>query len=364
MRGAIVLVLVLLGAGPATAFDLPWSHAPAPEATAPRPVVSVILADTPATRRDFPGVVTAGSEVALGFQTLGRLSARPVEVGDLVATGDVLAELTPDDLQDNVRAARAAVDAAEVIAQTARSTAERTRDLSVRNVAPVAQLEQAERGQRAAEAGLAQALSELARAEDAEGFARLVAPFDGVISAVHENPGAVVSAGTPIVTLSNTESREAVIDLPEAALPFARRGTTMMIWQEASPDIRSTGQVSRIEPLADAATRTRRVWVTIDRPGGFRLNTLIRAQRSGDDGLILRLPVTALIAGKGNAPAVWVVQRPDGAPATVERRAVTTGTVYDGVADIASGLSAGEEVVIRGVNSLKDGQSVGRSVAP
>ncbi|MFD1796679.1 efflux RND transporter periplasmic adaptor subunit [Paracoccus aurantiacus] len=359
-----IAALTLCVSLPAAAIELPWTakQEEAPELP-PRPVVTAIASDLPSALRSFPGVVEAGTEVELGFQTLGRLSMRPVDVGDDVETGDLLAELTPDDLQDNVRAARSAVDAAEVTLETAQATAERTRDLAKRSVATRAQLEQAERGLKAAEAGLAQAQSELARAEDAEGFARLLAPFSGVISAVSETPGAVVSAGTPIVTLSDVNTREAVIDLPEAVLSAMPVGTDVDIWLESDDRTRSTGQIIRIEAVADAATRTRRVHMSMDNPDNFRLGSLIRAQRGGERDMLLALPDSA-IAGTKEDPRIWIVSRqPDGS-ATVELRPVTIGLRVNGLAAVASGLKVGEEVVVRGVHSLKDGQAVGERVEP
>lgn len=359
----LALGTTLAAVTPVLAFELPWSHQEEPAVdTPPRPVVSMIVEDLPSERRTFPGVVLAGSEVELGFQTLGRLSSRPVEVGDIVETGDVLAELTPDDLQDNVRAARAAVEAAEVTLETARLTEQRARDLTERRVATQAQLEQAERSLRAAEAGLDQARSELVRAEDAEGFARLAAPFDGVVSAVFENPGAIVSAGAPIVTLSDVITREAVIDLPEAAISGNPVGTRVMIWLESDPETRTMGEVSRIDPIADLATRTRRLHLTMEDAGNFRLNALIRAQRADQAGTRLTIPAVAL-GGSDAAPVVWVVAR-DGEKATVSARPVTVLARVDDEIEIGAGISVGEELVIRGVHSLQDGQPVGRRVDP
>lgn len=359
----LAALLITLAAQPAAAFDLPWSNHPeeAP-VLPPRPVVSMILQDLPSERPSYPGVVVAGVEVDLGFSTLGRLSARPVDVGDKVKTGDILAELTPDDLQDNVRAARAAVKTAEVTLQTAQTTEARVRDLHDRKVATQAELEQAERGLRAAEAGLDQAQSELVRAEDAEGFARLAAPFDGVVSSVYENAGAVVDAGTPVLKLSDDVTREAVIDLPESAVVGQPVGTEVTIWLESDPGTVSSGRVTRIEPLADAATRTRRLHLTMDNAGDFRLNALVRAQRADAPGAVLTLPLTA-IAGSEDAPAVWVVTR-DGDKATVSERAVTIAAKIGQQVQIATGIQPGEEVVIRGVHSLSEGQNVGRKVEP
>ncbi|WBU63980.1 efflux RND transporter periplasmic adaptor subunit [Paracoccus aerodenitrificans] len=363
MRHALLVLPFLYMPFPGSAFEFPWAEeAEATVQTSPRPVVSVILQDIPSQRRSFPGVVVAGTEVQLGFQTLGRLAARPVDVGDRVKMGDVLAELKPDDLRANVRAAQSAVEAAEVTLETARSEAERTRDLASRNVSSRAVLEQAERRLKAAEAGMAQARSELARAEDAAGFARLVAPFDGVVSAVFENAGAVVGAGTPVLTLSDVATREAIIDLPAPALSALPVGTAMSIWLESDPATRCPGRITRIEPVADAATRTRRVHVAMENAEDFRLNALIRAQYAGDAGTILTVPPSA-IAGSEDDSYVWVVNR-QGDRANVSRRNVVTGARMDDIVEIAEGIQPGEEIIIRGVHSLEDGQVVGRRVAP
>lgn len=362
--GPLGLLFLVLVVGPVSAFDLPWSggdKAKAPQMP-PRPVVSMIVEDIPSERPSFPGVVVAGVEVDLGFSTLGRLSSRPGDVGDRVKTGDVLAELTPDDLQDNVRAARAALETAEVTLETARTTDARVRDLVKRKVAPQTQLEQAERSLKSAEAGLEQAKSELARAEDAEGFARLAAPFDGVISAVYANAGAVVDAGTPVLKLSDDVTSEAVIDLPESAVVGQPVGTEVTIWLESDPHTFSSGRVSRIDPLADTATRTRRLHLTLDDSSNFRLNALIRAQRADAPGAVLSIPQVA-IAGSDQSPTVWVVTR-DGETATVAERPVQIAATIGREAQIASGIEAGEEIVIRGVHSLTEGQAVGRRVEP
>ncbi len=154
MRKALipaVLILVAL-AGGAASFTLPWQKPKVEAAAAPRPVVSILVSDTQAAGHSIPGVIAARIEVALGFQTLGRVTARNVDIGDVVRQGEVLATLNPDDLQGDVRTAQAAVEAAQVELRTARATAERTRSLVQRNVASTAQLEQAERTLAAAQA--------------------------------------------------------------------------------------------------------------------------------------------------------------------------------------------------------------------
>ncbi|GLK66346.1 MULTISPECIES: efflux RND transporter periplasmic adaptor subunit [Paracoccus] len=352
-------------AGEVAAFSLPWQKTQLQPDTAPRPVASILVSDDEGSGHSVPGVITARIEVMLGFQTLGRVTARNVDIGDIVKQGQVLATLDPDDLQGDVRAAEAAAEAAEVELSTALATAERTRALAQRNVATAAQLEQAERALATAQAARQQTRSELIRARDAEGFTVMRAPFDGVISEVFANAGAVVSAGEPVVRLSTQDGIEAMIDLPDAVLSGIRTGDPYEVWSEREPDRILTATVEQIEPVADAVTRTRRIHLELQEDADLRLGALVRARPAGAGASRLVLPETAILERDG-ASHVWVVTRQNNTgEGTVSLRAIkTVGPPLNGYVTVASGLSPGEEVVIRGIRSLSEGQAVGRSVTP
>lgn len=359
-----ILLLFGLG-GPAAAVDLPdWlgfgTHAQ--EAGPPRPVVSQIVEDRGEAARWVPGVIASRTQVTMAFQTLGRMVVRSVDLGDRVGEGDVLAELATEDLAATTRAAQAAADSAEVQLSTARTTLDRTQALATRNVASSAQLEQAQRAAALAEAAAEQARSELLRAQDVEGFARMVAPFPGVISAVYEAPGAVVGAGAPIVQLSAEDRREVVIDLPESSLEGLPSDAIFTIWQRGDPDRQIEAMLDRIDPLADRATRTRRLYLTLPGDAPFMLGALVRARFGTAGKPALTVPIVALFDQEGQK-SIWRVVR-DAGTARVEAVAVQTGAEFQGQILISEGLTPGDEVVIRGVNSLNDGQPVGRRVDP
>ncbi|MDF3607867.1 efflux RND transporter periplasmic adaptor subunit [Paracoccus sp. DMF-8] len=355
----------LLLAGPATAFSLPRPKKPVEEQPAPpRPVVTEIVDGRLISARAIPGVIAAEVEVVLGFQTLGRVIERNFDVGDVVRKGDVLAAIDPDDLQGNVVAAEAAVEASSVRLQTAAANAERTRELARRNVASTAQLEQDENALAAAAAAYSQAQSELIRARDAEGFATMTAPFDGIISAVFVNAGAVVSAGQPVMQLSARNELEAVIDLPESALADVRPGDGFQVWSsDIAPPEFIAASVRLTEPLADAATRTRRVHLSLADKGNFRLGTLILARPASDGAQTITVPVTALRM-QDDQPHVWLVGTENGQRAVTLRPVTTAGPVLSGRIAVPEGLALGDEIVTRGVNSLTPGQAVGASVTP
>ncbi|SNR40805.1 efflux RND transporter periplasmic adaptor subunit [Paracoccus sediminis] len=364
MRFAAALIALSIAA-PAHALDLSgWldfsSHA---ENIDPiRPVVSEIVQDRGSDARWIPGVVASRTQVTMAFQTLGRMVSRPVDLGDRVRQGDVLANLAAEDLAATTRAAEAALAAAEVQRDTARLTLERTQALVARNVASAAQLEQAQRAATAAEAGAEQARSALVQARDAQGYARMTAPFAGVVSAVYEAPGSVLGAGTPVLQLSAENRREAVIDLPESALASLPDRAVFTVWQRMDPDRQMRAVLDRIDPVADAATRTRRLYLTLPPDAPFRLGSLVRARLGTASEPALMLSAAAIFRRDG-APHVWRVLRDDGS-ARVEAVPITpAGDFHDRVL-IQDGLAPGDEVVVRGVNSLSDGQPVGPRVRP
>lgn len=364
-RAAAVLALVLASAAPGLALGLPsWLDFTSHAENAPpvRPVVSEIVEDRGMEGRWIPGVVTSRTQVTMAFQTLGRMVSRTVDLGDRVEKGDVLANLAAEDLAATTRAAEAALAAAEVQRDTARLTLERTRALVERNVASAAQLEQAQRAAAAAQAGADQARSALVQARDAQGYASMVAPFSGVVSAVYEAPGSVLGAGTPVLQLSAEDDREAVIDLPEAALAGLPDDAVFTVWQRTDPARQVRAVPDRIDPVADAATRTRRLYLTLPPDAPFRLGALIRARLGTASEPALMVSGAAIFQRDGT-PHVWRVVRSD-REARVEAVPVTPAAEFQGRILIERGLAPGDEVVIRGVNSLADGQLVGPRVQP
>jgi len=366
MKQLVVMAALALAAGPAAALGLPdWlgldTHAEE-VAGPPRPVVSVIIEDQGADARWIPGVVASRTQVQLGFQTLGRMIARPVDLGDQVAEGQLLAQLSTDDLAASTRAARAALDAAEVQQRTAAATLERTEALAARNVASNAQLEQAQQAAVAAAAAVEQARSQLLQAEDAESVARMEAPFAGVVSAIYEAPGAVVGAGAPVLQLSAEDRAEVVIDLPEQALIGLEPGAPFTVWHRNDPTAEVISVLDRIDPIADSATRTRRLYLSLPADAPFRLGALVRARFGTAEAPSLSLPAEALLASDQGS-FVWRVLR-QGDAAHVERVPVEAAAPFRGRVSITSGLEEGQEVVVRGVRSLSSGQAVGRRLEP
>ncbi|SET17835.1 efflux RND transporter periplasmic adaptor subunit [Oceanicella actignis] len=354
LRGACaaaMLALALSGAGARA-----MSQGPAPEQAPPRPVVSVIVGAEAAGRRDFVGAVVARVETDLAFPLSGVVAARPADVGDEVRTGQVLARLDPEALEADVWAARAGVIAAEQELLSAQDARDREAELVARGVESAARLEDAERQLAAARARLEQARAALAQAQDRLDKATLRAPHDGVVTQVFVEPGAAVSAGAPLLRVAAVEEREVVADLTEADLTLFAGDAPASARLAALPEVRTDLRLRRVDPVADPRTRTRRArFAMTDAPPEFRIGALAFVAPPPVKAGPPSIPAEALTRGP-EGPAVWVVAPPE---RRAQLRPVRVGARIDGRVVILSGLSAGEEVVVKGVRSLTEGQRLG-----
>lgn len=329
------------------------------DAEAPPPVRPVLTTRveirTAETFGPFAGTVEPRYQTQAGFRVPGRMVARDVYVGDLVPKGARLAALDPTVLQFAVTRARADVTDAEAQLANASAVEARQRTLFEGGNVTQAALDSAVASRDTAAARLAQAKATLQKANDELGYATLKADVDGVVTAWNAEIGQVVSAGQAVVTLARPDIREAVVDIPDGLMVGITAGTAFTVTLLAAPGITATGKVREIGPLADPATRTRRVRMTLaDPPEAFRLGTTITVALERPTRPRITLPATALLEAE-NRTSVWVVA-PDGK--TVSRRDVAVVARDDDAVTLADGLKAGETVVTAGVHSLKDGQAV------
>ncbi|MBU2980411.1 efflux RND transporter periplasmic adaptor subunit [Lentibacter algarum] len=326
---------------------------------APRPVLSEIVNAQSGERTYFVGTVVARAETDLGFPMNGTIAERPAETGDLVSRGDVLALVDPEDLEADVRAAEAGVSVTTAQLRAARDNENRARELLQRGVDSATRLEDAARGLTSAEAQLEQALATLRRAEDMRSLATLTAPQDGVITQVYHEAGASLTAGQPVVRLAGTSNREIIIDMSEHSVAGLKNGTVFEATLAANNSVTAQATLTRIDQVAASATRTRRAHLTMAAPPvGFRLGALVRVSPAANAEIGVSLNRSAIVDPEGT-PAVWIVDRNTNA---VHLKPVTLGGTFGSRVRITDGVGEGDEVIIKGINSLEDGQIVGPRV--
>jgi membrane fusion protein, multidrug efflux system len=318
-----------------------------------RPVLSTVIESKPGDGAAAVGVVEPRYKTTLGFRVLGRLTARPVYVGDLVREGQTVGTIDSTVLELAVRSAKAELAKAEAQLATARATEERQRTLITSDATTKQTLDNAEQARAGAEASVAHAQADLTKATEQLSYAQIKADFAGVVTAVGADVGQVVSPGQNVVTVARPDIREAVVDIGEDFSVPLEIGMSFMVSLQLLPAVQVEGHIREIAPQADPVTRLRRIRITLSNPpDGFRLGATIVAKLR-EPGPSLRMPASAVLA-KDGANFVWIV---DQSTDTVSLQKVELVADQAG-ARVISGVAPGTRVVTAGIHSLTQGQQV------
>jgi RND family efflux transporter MFP subunit len=350
----------------------------------PEPIRAVKLLtvglDTLNLSSEFAGDVRARTESRLGFRVGGKLLQRPVEVGQRVQAGTLLAQLDGSDLALASQAAQAQVSAALTQRNLAAADLKRFTDLKSQGFVSGAEIERRQATLQAAEASLRQAQAQGAVQGNQASYARLLADGPGVVLAVEAEVGQVVTAGAAVVRIARDGARDVVFVVPEDKLAQLRPGLVAQVrlWASGAAAPVSTtpdagqplpGVVREIAAVADPLTRTYQVRLALPDAAQVPLGSTAYVTLPAPIGAVaqaIKLPTSALMhdAEQGRSgSAVWVF---DPASSTVQQRPVVVAGADGNEAVIASGLKPGEEVVAAGVHVLAPGQKVTRfaTVAP
>jgi RND family efflux transporter MFP subunit len=342
-----ILVLATMLAG--------CSEAPEEKKDVVRPVLTIVAETRETAATGFTGTVEAALSAELGFQLLGLITTRTVDVGDLVHKGQVLATLDTTSLQFAVEKASADLDSAKAKLDLAKVNEERQRRLVATNAATKEGLEEAVQSREAAEASVEQLNAVLTKAREQLGYATLTAENDGVVSAISAEVGQVVTAGQTVLTVAGLEKRDAVVDIPDSYISITTIGTPFDVTLQSDPKEIVHGVVREVAPPADAATRTLRTKIALDSPPAtYRLGSMVTATPVAKPDAAIWLPASAVGEDKGTA-FVWIV---DAASKKVSRRPIKSRAAPDGGIYVLSGVERGERVVTAGVHSLSDNQLV------
>jgi RND family efflux transporter MFP subunit len=310
-------------------------------APAPRPVdVIVVGSGNEANALELSGTIHARHEVPLAFRVGGKVIRRLIDVGSVVNAGQALALLDVSDLE--LQAARA--DAQRDLAE---AEAKRFRQLLEANVVSRAAVD-------AREAALATASAQAALASNEVRYATLRSDSAGVITQVNIEPGQVVAAGTPSLTLARSGEREVAVSIPESSIANFTLGDLADIRLWANEDKIYHGRIRELSAAADPVTRTYSARLTlVDADDRVNLGMTARARFSGKQRPTLKIPLPAVFQ-QDTRTAVWVLDQDQ----RVVLRPVIISAYSDSGAMVASGLQPGERIVASGVHAVYAGEQV------
>jgi RND family efflux transporter MFP subunit len=275
-----------------------------------------------------------------------------------LAVSRAVDERTADEKQEDFESARAGegVAIAGVLAAEA---------ALARNVAGV---EKAKADLKVAEAALRVAEARQAFAQTNVEYSRLVAPFNGVVTERNYHDGDFIRApdtggsSPPILTISRTDLMRVVLFVPDRDVPYVDRGDPAVIRIDALGGEEFKGDVSRYSNVEMSSNRAMRVEVDIPNPTG-RLregmygNLSIQLDLPPD---VLRVPSMAIIENTAHGQgAVYVAEE-----GRARRRAVRIGRDDGRVAEIISGISEADRIVVDYNGSMEDGEPIEVLPAP
>ena len=365
-----------------------------PDAAPGVPVVPVVRAVRASLSQSM--VLTAEfipyQEVDVMAKVAGYVKSIPVDIGDKVRQGELLATLEVPEMQDDLARAKAALQVSEAGIVTARDEVQRARSagdiahLSYTRLLNVAQKEpglvpqqdvdeahshdlQAEAQLSAAGSSLiaAEQRADLARAEQARlqtmfQYTKIVAPFSGVVTKRYANVGSMIQAGTssetqsmPLVRLSENSLLRLILPVPESAVPDIRVGEAVEV-RVPSLNRKFPGRVTRFADKVQMSTRTMDTEVDVPNPGlvlvpGMYAEvdlSLVRHENA------LTVPLDAVDTSSSGTPHVWLLNGAD----EIHTQPVVTGIEDSARFEIRSGLRDGDRVVVGRHTSLRDGEKV------
>ncbi|RWK63404.1 MAG: efflux RND transporter periplasmic adaptor subunit [Mesorhizobium sp.] len=303
------------------------------------------------------GEIRPQRESDLGFRLSGKLVQRTAAVGQMVRKGEVLARIEDQDYRNRLRSAEADVAAAQAVLVEASAAEVRLGALLAKGFTTRASYDATLKNLRSAQAKLDSAKIGLEMARDQLAYTELHADFDGVVTATGAEEGQLVNVGQMVVRIADPQARDAVFSIAEAAFSNGRRAghrPEIMVSLLSNPTISTSGVIREVSPVADAATRTFQVKVSLrNAPDEMRFGSSVAGRVNESSAPVVVLPGTALF-DKDGKPAVWIVS----ASSAVELKPVVIARYETERVVVSGGLAEGDVVVTAGINRLREHEKV------
>ncbi len=329
----------------------PSSAAPAGEAAAPVSVQIVRPKRGPITRTvTLPGEVKPYQQATLYAKVAGYLKTITVDKGDRVKEGDLIADIeVPEMLADRAKF-KTEVEVADLDYKRLSESQKKAPDLVVPQMVDNAK------------GKLDVAKANLDRTETLLSFAKITAPFSGIVIRRLVDPGAFIPAATSgsaaqnaaIVTLADFNRVRVQVAVPELEASLIATGEPVNVTVDGLPGQSFDGQVTRFSYALDEATKTMLAEIELPnpklelRPGMYAV-VKIGIERKAD---ALLLPVEALVTERAGASVFMVVD------AKAKKIPVKTGFNDGTNIEIIGGVKPDQAVILVGKRALGDGQSV------
>ena len=281
------------------------------------------------------GTVQPKLQAMVEAKVSGRITRLPVRLGQSVKQGDVLVELATQEIQARLDQANAAFRQAEL-------DFNRTDNLRKQQAATQSELDAAQARYNVAKASVSEA-------EAVSGYARILAPFDGVVARKLADEGDLAMPGKPLLDLEGRVGLRLVADVPSLLASRVLADAKLAVRVDTLTDP-ITGTVAEISPATDPASRTVLMKVDLPETAGLSTGQFGRLAVPVGEAAFLFVPPSALVR-RGQLEILFVT-----ADGKAQMRLVRAGKETEHGIEILTGLAPGEAVVVEGAGNLRDGQ--------
>lgn len=307
----------------------------------------------------LPGAVQAFVEAPIYARTSGYLKGWHTDIGTQVKKGQLLAEIEAPEVDQQLTQAQADLETARANESLSSSTNKRWQGLlSTESVSKQDADEKA--GDAAAKkAAVASAAANVARLRELESFKRVVAPFDGVVTARNTDIGALINAGqssgTELFRIADTHKLRIYVQVPEAYAAATKPGLEAELRFSEQANKRYVAQTVRTSNALDPALRTLQVELQLDNanhevfPGAY---AEVHFKLAGN-AESLRLPANTVLFRAAGLQVATV----DGAR-HIKLKSIVQGRDFGSTIEVLSGIEADDNVVVNPPDSITDGVAV------
>lgn len=300
------------------------------------------------------GTLEAEQAATVRAQVGGSVLRTFVDAGEPVKRGQLLARLDDRSVEESFLSARSAVRTAETALELARRNLERTERLEQAGALSERDLETARLEVTNAEGTLADARARLSNAQEQLDDTRVRAPFDGVVSERAADAGDVVQVGAELFSIVNPSRLRLEASVPAEQIGRLRKGTEVE-FTVTGMDRRITGEIERINPVVDPATRQVRIYVAIPNLDRRLVAGLFAEGRvATDTKRAVAVPVAA-IDSRGNTPTVHLIR--NGSVAESEVRLGVRDDAAE-LVEVQSGAAQGDTVLLGSAQGVAPGSRI------
>jgi RND family efflux transporter MFP subunit len=325
------------------------------------PVVAIVTPTHVENNSDLelPGRLQAYISAPIYARVPGYLKSWRHDIGSKVKAGDVLAEIATPDLDQQLTQARADLSVAQANEKLAQISAERWQSLAGTDAVAKQDVDQRTFTWNANIAQVKAAQANVDRLVAEEGFRRLIAPFDGIVTARDTDIGALINVGAAggaeLFVVSETNKLRVYVDVPQNYVPSVPPGTKATITVPEHPDKAYSGTVEASAQAVDPSSGTTLMQLIVDNtagemmPGDYASIHLQIAPTAH----VLSVPSSALIFDS-NGLSIATVDRDNRVrlkPVSIER---DLGTIVE----LASGLAPNDRVIENPPDGIGNGVSV------